>query len=133
MRDKKKKHKMDKSELRNRKTPLKNNSVKKTANDSDDLECKKERVERLQNEEPSIEEEHCDNVTKGGKSKQDDDKHKFRSTIVDNLVDCLKTESRFNVDECLRIQFEFDFVTVTLFVVAFWTRIYKLSQPNNVV
>ncbi len=120
---------MDKSELRNRKAQLKNSLLTKSSNDSEEVQCKNERVERLQNEEPI--QEHCENVKIKGNQK-DKVKHFVQSTI-DNVVQYLKTDFRFDTDEYLRIKFEFDFVTVTLFVVAFWTRIYKLSQPNNVV
>lgn len=117
---------MDKSEIRNRKTAQKISSVKKSFNDNEEFQCKNERVERLESEEPK----HFKDVIKGDQSVKV--KNYFQST-VDNAVQFLKTDFRFDIDECLRIKFEFDFVTVTLFVVAFWTRIYKLSQPNNVV
>lgn len=120
---------MDKSELKNRKTPLKSASLKKSSNDSDEFQCKNERVERLQSEEP-VQEHFEKNVTKG--DRKDQVTQYFQSTIG-TVVQFLKTDFRINIDECLRITFEFDFMTVTLFVVAFWTRIYKLSQPNNVV
>lgn len=121
---------MDKSELRNRKTIQKSGSLKKSSNDSEEFDCKNERVERLRSEEPN--QEHFENVSKGDGKGDHKVKQYFQSTI-DNVVQCLQTDYRINVDECLRITFEFDFVTVALFVVAFWTRIYKLSQPNNVV
>lgn len=123
------KKRMDKSELRNRKAPLKNNLLKKSSTDSEEVECKNERVERLQSEE-RIDQENSDDGIKG--NKKDNVKHSFQTTF-NSVVQCLKTDFRFNTDDCLRITFEFDFVTVALFVVAFWTRIYKLSQPNNVV
>lgn len=119
---------MDKGELRNRKTTPKTSSLKKSSEVGEQFECKNERVERLQSEEPVR--EHLENVTTG--NQKDKVKHYFQSTI-DNAVQCLKTDFRFSADEILRIKLEFDFVTVILFVVAFWTRIYKLSQPNNVV
>lgn len=120
------------SEVRNRKTPLKSNSVslKKTPNEDDEFQCKNERVERLLSEEPI--QEHIENVTKDDINQKDKAKHYFRSTI-NSAVQCIKKDFWINTDECFKITFEFDFITLTLFVVAFWTRIYKLSQPNNVV
>lgn len=120
---------MDNSELRNRKTPQKSNSMsKKPPDESDELNCKNERVQRLQSEEPT--KEHFKNVTKS--DQKDKVQNYFRSTI-DSALQCIKTDIWINTEECFRIKVEFDFMTVTLFVVAFWTRIYKLSQPNNVV
>lgn len=125
---------MEKSELRNRKSTQKNSLSKKSSDDNNEKShCEDERVERLQNEEPK--QEHCKSAstsTKNNRNEVNKVKQYFRSTI-DDVAQCLKTDFRFTTDECLRITFEFDVVTVTLFVVAFCTRMYKLSQPNNVV
>lgn len=119
---------MDNTELRNRKTTQKSNSIsKKPPDESDESTCKNERVQRLQSEEPT--KEHFKNVTSDRKDKV---QNYFRSTIG-SVLRYIETDLWINTDECFRISLEFDFMTVTLFVVAFWTRIYKLSQPNNVV
>lgn len=120
---------MDKSELRNRKTSQKSNSLKKSSSDSEEFQCKNERVERLQSEEPIRED--FENVCKGNRN--DKLKQYFFQSSMGSVVQCLKTDFRINIDDWLRVSLEFDFITVILFVVAFWTRIYKLSQPNNVV
>lgn len=119
------------NEIRNRKIPEKSNSTKNVLlsttnlNESDEFQCKNERVERLQNEEPS--KEKCvDNITEDCDRKDKLVTPRLHS-VLNSVFECFKT------DDCFRVTFEFDFITVILFCVAFWTRICNLSQPNNVV
>ncbi|KAJ6648764.1 Protein O-mannosyltransferase 1 [Pseudolycoriella hygida] len=116
---------MDKSELRNRKTPLKldKNSLKKLF--SEESQSENERIEQLQDDK------HYQERIKDGEQK--DKVTNFLQSTMDSWVYYFKTDFRVNKDDLFRITVEFDFVTMCLFVVAFCTRIYKLSTPNNVV
>lgn len=74
--------------------------------------CQNERVQRRASDEPSLTE----------------------TSSIRNATKCLKSKcERDDETDNFRVQVHLDLMTVALFAVAFATRIYKLSEPNNIV
>ena len=109
--------------LRNRKS-----SGKNKAKNSDDSEMKLINDEK-EHEKPGKKDLSDEPELLTSKKQQNEDKQleKFESSTLNEVEDHQDHGERF------MINIQFDLMAITLFTVAFLTRVYRLSEPNSIV
>lgn len=124
------------SEVRNRKVKAKSQQKKEKLSEecvpsssyqhsSDD-----ERVERLSSEEPTFAENSYENTQTTQLNKINENKKSTNTPPADTLF---TSSDEDNTTTKFTISIQIDCMAIVLFLIALATRIYRLSQPNNVV